>query len=207
MGSESYVKYFHVQWNVPVIMNSYVDLTKTNDQSQTPRKHSDSEGYVIFIKGQKQFVSTLRMVQRSNPLARCLFFYPQATVEKVEQLHKLAWKLFGLVNVVIVFPLSDLQQYWSLFNPFNGEHHNMENMTEARRYLRNMHDFKNLQGYPIRVSEIHIPFLVDLLEIWFIAAEKVQQNAWFEFNRHKYYADNEASYELFCATIVKRYFE
>lgn len=164
MGIESYVKYFHEQWNVPVFMNSYVDLAKINVQSPTPRKHSDSEGYVIFIKGKKQFVSTLRMVQRSNPLARCLFLYPQATVEKVEQLHKLAWTLFGLVNVVIMFPLSDHQQYWSLFNPFKSEYYNMENMRDARRYLRNMHDYKNLQGYPIRVSATNSSSLVDLCE-------------------------------------------
>lgn len=143
------MKYFHEQWIIPAFVISY--QKKETHQFIGLRKDSDSEGYVFFINGQKQFISALRVVKKTNPLARCIFIYPKGKAEKVADLHKLAWQLFDLVNVVIVTPSSGRQKQWSLFNPFRGENHNLATMSDAPTYLQNMHNFKNLQGYSIRV--------------------------------------------------------
>lgn len=149
VGSDKYVRFFHDRWNIPAYVISHENLENINVLERAPRKHSDSEGYVVFITGEQQFLSFLRLVKKTNPLARCLITYPIATVEQVADLHKLVWRFFHLVNVVIVTPTSE--QHWSLFNPFEMEYHNLATLHNSRGYLRKMQNFQNLRGYPILV--------------------------------------------------------
>lgn len=200
LEAESNVKFFHEQWIVPVFMIYYKNRMNIEQDLKRviPLKHSDAEGYVMFAKGQRQFVSILQLVKKANPLARCLFIVSNIANGKVLHLHKLAWKRFGLVNVLIVLQQDGQQPYWSHFNPFEKRQYNLLTMSNAPEYLRNKYEFKNLQGYSIQVREMSANYVKQATNV----SDHKFNRYWVSHSWHQYNANNATSDEFFIAMCI-----